>query len=196
VRGLSHTSSGIVSPECRGDDGGEKKSEVSGVTPCNSRALNVASIFLLFVAIGPPVGGVLYCILGTVALFLQNLPPKGFFEIILSALWVLLMVPISILAAPYSYLYGAAPAAAAGLAIGMLRLKYGGLNVPLVLAVGAVVGVIYCLALPRLPSGSFPIKVAAKSGLGAGEYVLLGVTCVLATLTCWRFLRSYPLPGE
>lgn len=168
MTGLSHTSSGIVSPERRGDDGGEKKNKVSGVTPGNSRALNVASIVLLFVAIGPPVGGVFYCILGTVALFLQNLPPKGFFEIILSALWVLLMVPISIVAAPYSYLYGAAPAAAAGLAIGMLRLKYGGLNVPLVLAVGAVVGIIYPLALPRLPSAEFP-KFIGQSGLGAAE---------------------------
>jgi hypothetical protein len=114
---------------------------------------------------------------------------------IFAALLFFLTILVSIWSTPYSYLYGAAPAAAAGLATGMLRLKYGGLNVPIVLAVGAVVGTIYCLALPRLPSAELP-KFAAQSGLGAGEYVLLGVTCVLATLTCWRFVRSYPLPGE
>jgi hypothetical protein len=157
--------------------------------------LNVAGIVLIFIAIGPPVGGVFYWALGAVALFLQNLPATGFIEIILSALLFVFLVLVSIVAAPYSYLYGAAPAAAAGLAIGMLRLRYGVLNAPLVLAVGAVVGVIYPLALPRLPSAEFP-KFVALSGLGAAEYVLLSVTCVLATLTCWRFIRSYPLQGE
>lgn len=168
---------------------------MSGVTPGNSRSLNVAGIVLIFIAIGPPVGSVLYCALDTAASFLQAFPAKGFLEIISAALLFFLVVLVSILTAPYSYLYGAVPAAAAGLAIGVLRLKYGGLNVPIVLAVGAVVGTIYCLVLPRLPSAEFP-KFVAQSGLGAGEYVLLGATCVLATLMCWRFVRSYPLPGE
>ena len=189
------TSPRIVTPERRDDDSGEDENKVSGVTPGNSRSLNVVSIVLIFIAIGPPVGGVFYRALGAVVLFLRDLPPKGSLEMILSALWFTLTVLAAIVAAPYCYLYGAVPAAAAGLAIGMLRLKYGGLNVPLVLAVGAVVGVIYPLALPRLPSAEFP-EFVALSGLGAGEYVLLGVTCVLATLTCWRFVRSYPLPGE
>jgi hypothetical protein len=178
------TSSRIVGPERR--DQAENKA--SAVTSGNSRSLNVAGIALLFIAIGPLIGGIFYSTLGTVVLFLRDVPSKGFFDTVLLVVTVLL----SILAAPYSYVYGAAPAAAAGLAIGMLRLKYGRLNVPLVLAVGAAVGVIYALALPRLPSAEF----AALSGLGTGEYVLLGVTCVVATLTCWRFVKSYPLPGE
>jgi hypothetical protein len=174
---------------------------VSGVTSGNSRSLNVAGIVLIFITIGPPVGGVFYCALGTVALFLQNMPAKGFLEVILAALLFFFIVLASVVASPYSYIYGAAPAAAAGLAIGMLRLKYGELNVLLVLAVGAVVGIIYCLSVPRLPSAGFPLNAVppntfAQAGLGAGEYVLLGITCVLATLTCWRFARSFPLPGE
>jgi hypothetical protein len=169
---------------------------VSSVTSGSSRSLNIAGIALIFIAIGPLVGGVFYSALGTVVLFLQNLSAaKGSLEIILAAPLFFLVILVSILTAPYSYLYGAVLAAGAGLAIGVLRLKYGRLNVPIVLAVGAVVGTIYCLALPRLPSAEFP-KFVTQSGLGAGEYVLLGVTCVLATLTCWRFVRSFPLPGE
>ncbi len=185
-----NTPSRIAGPERRDDDG-EGENKVSAVMPGNSRSMNVAGIAALFVSIGPLVGGIFYGTLGTVFLFLRDLPSKGFFDIILFVVMTLL----SILDAPYSYIYGAAPAAAAGLAIGMLRLRYGRLNVPLVLAVGAVVGVIYALALPRLPSAAFP-KFAALSGWGTGEYVLLGVTCVVATLICWRVFRSFPLPGE
>jgi hypothetical protein len=195
------TPSRIATPERRDDEARADENKLRGVTSGNSRSLNVVGIVLIFIGIGPLVGGFFYCLLGGVfqlfLFFLQGQPPKGFLELIVSVLMAVLMLVLApIAAAPYSYMYGAAPAAVAGLAIGVLRLKYGELNVPLVLAVGAVVGIIYCLALPRLPSAGFPFNVGARSGLGAGEYVLLGLGCVLATLACWRFVRSYPLPGE
>jgi hypothetical protein len=168
---------------------------VNPVARESPRFLSVAGIVLAFIAVGPPVGGFFYFAGGVVASsFLQNLFTKGVLETIASipgAILASVLVPV--IAMPYSYIYGAVPAAAAGLAIGIPRMKYGRLNVPLVLAVGACVGIIYCLTLRHRPSeAGFPFNVGSLSSLGAGEYPLLGLTCMFATLLCWRFLRSYP----
>jgi hypothetical protein len=172
---------------------------VSWAAPESSRLLSIAGIVAVFIAVGPPIGGFFYFTLGVIAPMLwHDLLTKGILETILSipaAILASALVPV--MAAPYSYIYGLMPAAVAGLVIGILRLRYGRLNVPLVLAVGGCVGIIFALTLRQPPSAAgFPFNVGSPSKLGVGEYPLLGLTCLFATLVCWRFVRTYPMAGE
>jgi hypothetical protein len=105
-------------------------------------------------------------------------------------------VVMVIVGVPYSYVYGIVPATIAGLLIGILQVKYGGLNWPLVLAIGICVGLGYSFALGHLPS-AISGKFLLPARLSTPEYVTHSAACVFATFFCWRFVRNwYPAKVE
>ena len=160
----------------------------------------VAAIALIFMLIGPPVGGVVFLVGRwiTSAMFLQGGPvPGGRLEISAIALFsIFASAIVGIGAAPYSYFYGIVPAAVAGLVIGTLTAKYDRLSPLIVLVVGGLIGIGCAVVLGRM------VKVPASyvgmvltPGAGAPEYVVYALyvlACVTATFACWRFARSFP----
>jgi hypothetical protein len=140
----------------------------------------VASIVGAFMVVGPPAGCFFFLVTAvTVGEILQGSP---FYKVLFLILASVLLVISGI---PFSYVYGIVPAAIAGLLIGMLQLKYGGLNWPLVLATGICVGAGYSLALGHLPSARPLTKLSAP------DYAIHGLACVFATFVCWRFVRNW-----
>ncbi len=156
----------------------------------------VAGIVLIFMLVGPPVGGFVFLVGRwiAVALLQTTRASGGWLEAIAYALvGVLASAFAAIAAAPYSYMYGIVPAAVAGLVIGILRLQYGRLNTLIVLFVGGGIGTTSSLVLSRLIGvTNSPINLLALSGFSVTEYLLYAFSCVIATLACWRFARSFP----
>jgi len=155
----------------------------------------VAGIVLIFALVGPPVGGLVLLIGRLIAATLLRTTPasEGWLETAGAALIGIFALAFAAIAgAPYSYLYGIAPAAVAGLVIGILRVKYGRLSPSLVLVVGGLTGAIYTVALSRLVTvTSWPINLLL-SGFSTADSVLYILSCMLATLACWRFARTFP----
>ena len=162
----------------------------------------VAGIVLIFMLVGPPVGGLVF-LAGRWLLFIVEgwfagtLRPAsgGLLEIVASALVGILALPIfAIGAAPYSYLYGIASAAIAGFGIGILRVKYGRLNPSVVLVVGGLIGLIYAVAMSQLiQATASTINQLLAASFGMSRYLLYVISCVVATFACWRFARSFPV---
>ena len=178
------TSPRIVTPERCADENAADSTTVSSLA-------KVGNIVGAFMAAGPPAGCFFFVIVSTtVGNILRGAPIS---EILVGIPMSFLMVIVGI---PYSYIYGIVPAAIAGLLIGMLQVKYVGLNWPLVLAIGIGVGVGYSLALGHLPS-AIAGKFLLPARLSTLEYVMHSLACVFAMFVCWRFVRNwYPATAE
>jgi hypothetical protein len=167
----------------------------------SSCAQRVASIVLIFALVGPPVGGLVFFVGLWISFLVERLIAETPVASLATALFrVLMSAIVALVAVPYSYLYGIVPAAIAGLVIGILRARYGNLNPSIVLVAGGLIGVVYTVAMSRLiPVTASPInpRLAPEYFLLASDfrkakYFLYILSCMLATLACWRFSRSFP----
>jgi hypothetical protein len=173
------TSPGIVTPERRAGEDATDGTTVSSLG-------KVANIVGAFMAVGPPAGCFFFIVASaTVGNIVRGAPISE----------VLIGIPVSaivfIFGVLFSYIYGIVPAAITGLLIGILQVKYGRLNWPLVLAIGICVGTGYSLAVGQLPNARPLTKLSAP------DYAMHGLACVFATFFCWRFVRNwYPAKAE
>jgi hypothetical protein len=157
-------------------------------------ARKVGAITWLFVVFGPPIGGAVYFVWivgGSVIVGLISAPktgpmsgPHGALQIITA------MAFIAVLIIPYSYLFGALPAALAGFIVGVAQIKFGQLPWAIVLLIGASVGTFDVIIYEKLPGLLFgpAIKPETPSILGA---LILCATCTIATFVCWRVVRNW-----
>lgn len=144
-----------------------------------SSARKLAAIVGLFMAIGPPIGGVTWVIVASVGELIArkqlNLEALTRFVQELSYIFP---------AMPLSYRFGLLPAALAGIIVGTAQLKYGRLALPVGLVIGAAVGVVFyfsidkLLRLPKIPPTLF--------SLGVGLMI-----CVLSTFVCWEVVQNW-----
>jgi hypothetical protein len=154
----------------------------------------VAGIVLIFMLVGPPVGGLVFLVGRWIAaIVLEPGSSSNWLKIITIALMgVVLSAFAAIAAAPYSYLYGIVPAAVTGLVIGILRRQHGQLNTSTVLAVGGGIGIASSLALSRLKGVAAYGLINPLSGFDVTDYVLYALSCVAATLASWILARGFP----
>jgi hypothetical protein len=140
-----------------------------------------------FVLVGPLIGMVVWLAGAAIdgLIFYQQPGPRlGLFETI-SALSV-----VSSIAIPYGYLLGVVPAALAGLIIGAMQLRFGRLHWYVVMLVGAAVGVAD-IFIGKLLIGFLVTSNAPRPRPDWGSFVFPIVTCMVATLVCWRFVRDW-----
>jgi hypothetical protein len=143
-----------------------------------ARIGRLIAIVIVFVVIAPPVGALV--LVGLV----EGLDRYGYGELDGSDRnWVTLVDLV--LAVPVSYWYGTAPAAAAGLVIGIRQSFFGRATWPLPLATGFIVALV---VLER--SGRHPFTVMPDDrSFPASAIVMLA--CLVATMVCWGLVRSW-----
>lgn len=146
-------------------------------TPIARRVLRTLAIALVFLALGPPLGALAFFL----AIGLVNLGhgvlPEDLFTICLVAL---------IYGVPMSYLFGAAPALASGLMVGLWQSSRGRVTLPGSVAIGALTGV----GLAAL-SGT---RVWPSPSVESSELLIGGVliaTCLIPTVLCWLVVRRW-----
>ncbi len=141
------------------------------------RALRTLAVLLLFLVLGPPLGALAFFLsIGLVNLGHGVLPE----DLVTIGLFAL------IYGVPLSYMMGAAPAALAGLAIGLWQGFVGRVALPGAIATGAATGV----GLTAY-SGT---QVWPSSTAEAPELVIAGVlvaTCLVPTVLCWLVVRNW-----
>jgi hypothetical protein len=155
-----------------------------------ARIGRVLAIMVVFAAIGPLVGA---------AVLVAVLTGMGMRDAVdESQLHVFTLVGF-LYAMPLSYWLGTAPAAAAGLAIGIRQAFFGRATWPMALAVGLIVGVVM---LGR--SGALPARAGdAVDSLSEFSAVIV-LACLISTLVCWTLVRGWyvapsrlpPVPGS
>jgi hypothetical protein len=144
------------------------------------RLLRVIAVVLVFVLIGPPVGALI--LLLTVAAF--NMADPDLAGLSWVAIFALLY------GVPVSYLFGALPAATAGLLVGLWQNFVGRPSWLLALGVGLIVGVGYLYG-----AGHPPPDASAKE-FEFWEYPPIFVlSCVGPTMLCWLIVRNWFQPG-
>lgn len=121
-------------------------------------------IALLCMAIGPPIGGLVFWLIGV---FSSAGPPGSlsFANAVYSLLFVV----------GFSYLPGAVPAGIVGLALGYLQIRYHRVPWYLALTCGLIVGAAYAGVWTGL---------RAEAGTAA-------MICVVPTLVCWAIMRRW-----
>ena len=134
---------------------------------------------LVFVVLGPPLGAVIW--IGILAAL--SMPPQTD-AADPSFTWFTLLGLLY--AVPMSYFFGAGPAAAAGLVVGLAQSFVGRAGWPLALGTGLVVGVV---VLERSGEGALP---AAPDQSAFPEYsAIMILACLVATLLCWSLVRTW-----
>jgi hypothetical protein len=156
---------------------------VSAIIPARpslaARIGRLIAVVLVFVVLAPPLGAVIWIAI----LAGLSLPPAGDAA---GAGFTWLTLLGLLYAVPMSYVFGAAPAAAAGLAIGIWQSFIGRAGWPLALATGLLAA----------------IAVLERSGLGYGaatadespfaEYPsVMILACLVPVLLCWALVRSW-----
>jgi hypothetical protein len=129
-------------------------------------------IVLIFVLLGPPIG-FLVCL--PLLVISTGDPP--------SALFAVLFV------APLCYLYGTAPAAFAGAAIGIRQAFFGSTRWPMACAVGLIAGGVFLASVDAFdPGPAFQAQIF--DGFAVPLFPALAMsTCLIPTLVCWRLVR-------
>jgi hypothetical protein len=144
-----------------------------------ARIGRLIEIVLIFVVLGPPIGGFV--------LFLLTAASTGNPHTLVD----LLNVPFFVLgAAIFSYPFGAAPAALAGLAIGIKQAFFGRTTWPMALAVGLIASPVFLEGFysfyPRLG-----VRAQGFNALPSPEFsAILILTCLVPTMLCWTLVRS------
>ena len=142
------------------------------------RIARLLATVLVFVVLGPPLGAVIW--IGILAAL--SLPPPT--DADPSFTWFTLLGLLY--AVPMSYFFGAGPAAAAGLVVGLAQSFVGRAGWPLALGTGLVVGVV---VLERSGEGALP---AAPDQSAFPEYSAIMILAgIIATLLCWSLVRSW-----
>jgi hypothetical protein len=144
-----------------------------------ARLGRLVAVVLVFVVLGPPLGAVIW--IGILAGL--SIPPDwdaaepGFTWFTVLGL---------IYAVPMSYFFGTAPAAAAGLVIGLVQSFIGRARWPLALGTGLVVAVV---VVERSGEGT----LAATPGQGPfPEYsAVMILACLASNMLCWVLVRSW-----
>jgi hypothetical protein len=137
--------------------------------------VQVAAIILLFILVGPPLGGVFGVMLATLSTISSGSSPK-FGDFLMG----LIMGPL------LSYIIGAVPAAVAGLTIGIKQVYFAGAGWRFALGVGALVGIALVIYVGKPDAG--------KPWPGAGYWLAGGgylVATTFATLICWSIVKSW-----
>ena len=147
-----------------------------------ARGRRLIGIVLTFVVIGPPIGAFVAWSLLAVVARQENASVTS---------TDLLAVPIvALLIMPFAYLYGAVPAAFAGLAIGIKQAFFGRTTWPMALGVGFLVGVIFLEGFDMLgPRGVFRPTRFDGSPITELPGILI-LTCVVPTMLCWVLVRN------
>jgi hypothetical protein len=144
-----------------------------------ARLGRLIAVVLVFVVLGPPLGAVIW--IGVLAGL--SIPPDwdgaepGFTWFTLLGL---------IYAVPMSYFFGTAPAAAAGLVIGLVQSFIGRAGWPLALGTGLVVAV---AVIERSGQGTLA-ATADRSPFPEYPAVMI-LACLVSTMLCWVLVRSW-----
>ena len=137
------------------------------------------AIMMLFVVLGPPIGAVVAWML----LMINKIesPSDVLIEIVVLPFVALIAIPIG-------YLYGAAPAAVAGLAIGIKQAFFGRTTWPVALGVSLVASAFFLEGLDVLdPGARFVFGDSVLPGFSA----IMIRACLVPTLLCWALVRSW-----
>jgi hypothetical protein len=144
-----------------------------------ARIGRLIAIVLVFVVLGPPIGAVIWVALVTGI----GMPPEwDMAEPSLSWLTLLGLV----YAVPMSYFFGAAPAAGAGLLIGITQSFIGRVGWPLALGTGLVVAIV---VLER--SGQGPLAASPDQNPFPEYPAVMILACLIPTLLCWALVRNW-----
>jgi hypothetical protein len=144
-----------------------------------ARVGRLIAIVLVFVVLGPPLGAVIWVALVT---GVGMLPEWDAADPGLRWLTVLGLV----YAVPMSYFFGAAPAAAAGLVIGITQSFVGRAGWPLALGTGLVVAIV---VLERSGQATF---AGTPDQSPFPEYpAVMILACLIPTLMCWALVRNW-----
>jgi hypothetical protein len=136
-----------------------------------SRIMRVLGIVMVFVLLGPPVGGITFML--TAALI-----GLGSGADLAGLTWVALFAVIY--AVPLSYFAGTVPAAIAGLLLGIRQAYFGPATWPYAVGVGLLIGfgLLYMSGQRIGPDADAPVPV-------------LLATCLVPTLVCWLVVRGW-----
>jgi hypothetical protein len=144
-----------------------------------ARIGRLIAIVLVFVVLGPPIGAVIWVALLTGI----GMPPE--WDAAAGDLHWLTLLGL-VYAVPMSYFFGAAPAAVAGLLIGITQSFIGRAGWPLGLGARLVVAVV---VLERSGQASF---AEAPDQSPFPEYPAATIlACLGATLLCWALVRNW-----
>ncbi len=137
-----------------------------------ARLLRVMAIMLVFMALGPAVGGVSLIMMIAVAK--------------MGVTWDLTTVALFglIYGVVFAYLAGIVPAAVAGLLIGLWQAFVGRVRWSLALSLGLLVGVAFMYFVTHARP---PDEQSEFSEL----HVILILSCVLPTMVCWLLVRTW-----
>ena len=156
---------------------------MSGAIPAKPSAAarigRLIAIVLVFVVLAPLIGALIWIVLvaGIGALPELDLSDPD-------SHWVTLLVLIY--AVPMSYYFGAAPAAVAGLVIGVTQSFIGRAGWPLALGTGLLVAIV---VLERSGAGSYS---GTNDQSPFPEYsAVMILACLVSTLLCWSLVRSW-----
>jgi hypothetical protein len=142
-----------------------------------ARLARVATIVLVFAAIGPAIGG--FALIVMIAASQMGLGTSIGDLATIAVFGLIYGVAIA-------YLVGVVPAAAVGLIVGIWQVFVGRMIWPVALAVGVLAGVIFMVYIER----------GRTAGSGADTpslYGILVLTCVLPTMLCWAIVRTWYL---
>ena len=142
-----------------------------------ARLVRFFEIVMKFMVLGPPIGAAAWLLL----LGITDSSSAAFID--------LMTFPLAaLIAAPFGYLYGAGPAALAGMAIGLKQAFFGRTTWPMALAVGLVSGAVYLEIIgPRMG-----FRVQRLDGSPFPEYpAMMILTCVIPTMLCWGLVRNW-----
>jgi hypothetical protein len=144
-----------------------------------ARIGRVIAIVLVFVALAPPLGALIW-----VALLVGTGLPPEWEATEVDRHWVTALGLIY--AVPMSYYFGAAPAAAGGLVIGFWQSFVGRAGWPLALGTGLVVAI---AVLDRSGQGAL---VATPGESPFPEYpAVVILACLIPILLCWGLVRGW-----
>jgi hypothetical protein len=141
------------------------------------------AIVLIFVVVGPPVGGLVVIYGSEIARLHSAADVSAVTRKFANA--VALIVGMS-------YLLGSLPAAAAGLLVGIRQAFYGTVTWPMALGIGLIVGAAFAV---------FVVISASRSGpasLFSAPSALMIAASVIATMVCWVCVRLWygPAPRD
>ena len=144
-----------------------------------ARIGRLIAIVLVFVVLGPPLGAVIWVALVTGI----GMPPE--WDAADQGLRWLTLLGLAY-AVPMSYFFGAAPAAAAGLVIGITQSFVGRAGWPLALGTGLVVAIV---VLERSGQEIF-VRTPDQSPFPEYPAVMI-LACLIPTLLCWALVRNW-----
>jgi len=144
-----------------------------------ARIGRLVGIVLVFVVLAPLIGALIW-----VALVVGIGLPPDWDVAGPDRHWLTLLGLIY--AVPMSYYFGAAPAAAAGLVIGIWQISVGRAGWPLALGTGLVAAI---MVLDRSGQGTF---AATPDQSPFPEYpAVMILACLIPTLLCWGLVRNW-----